>query len=135
MSDNSLTLVERIVQNYNNWDQIQHPAIRNLHKTSSERECWSPPQDVSRPGTSLWLLIVINITIAQIKAGERLKITVPRSFSHLDDLDIDWDVVDNLHTDLRSGDHGIPPDVFVTIRTYENINGRDDDVVVDICHI
>jgi len=72
----------------------------------------------------------------EINAGERIRVTIPRNFSHDDNNDSEYDLdnIEDVQMDIRGG--RLRPNVFASLR-FEETDESDavGDVVVDIVHV
>lgn len=65
-----------------------------------------------------------------IQPQERTQLVLPKILSHVQDGEIDWDVVEDVQTYIRG--YNLRPNVFATLRfDQDEVN----DVIVDMCYL
>jgi hypothetical protein len=79
---------------------------------------------------------VVSLCAKDIQPAERMRVILPRCFTHFGGEKIDWDTITEIQEDFRGPE--IPKDVFVTLR-FEVAKGDDYDeatnFVVDIYRV
>jgi len=86
----------------------------------------------TNPSPERELFNTIEFVAGEIKAGERIKLTIPRSYSHDSNGEYNWDHIEEVQMAIRG--HMLRPDVFATLR-FDRYRSPHADVVIDIGHM
>jgi len=97
---------------------VESPVVASVIPRPLEERLVAQHEDISmetliHPASLDELLHVVSLITSEIEAGERIQVIVPRSYSHHENGECDWDHIEELH--MRLGGYALVRDVFVKV--------------------